>query len=126
MVGDLLKNDTSPQPPPGPNAVQGYPRFSMHGLAQQLRLGFATQALARRAAPAARSIIVVTNGADLAVENSVTDKLVAIWRAHSAGNVVNYMFPSNLQLDHDLIDPNQGDQHVAVVYPKLIELINVP
>jgi alpha-beta hydrolase superfamily lysophospholipase len=121
---NLLKNDASPQPLPGPDEVQGYPRFSLHGLAQQLRLGFATQALARRAAPAARSIILVTNAADLAVENSAADKLVAAWRARGAGNLVTYKFPSNLQLDHDLIDPHRDNQHVDLVYPKLIELID--
>jgi pimeloyl-ACP methyl ester carboxylesterase len=122
----LLRFESTPPPPPDPKSVQGYPRFSVHGLAQQLRLGFATQALARQAAPAARSILVVTNGADLAVENSVTDKLVADWRAHGAANVVTYMFPSNLQIDHDMIDPHRDNQRVDSVYPKLIELINVP
>jgi pimeloyl-ACP methyl ester carboxylesterase len=122
--GDLAKNDTSPQPPPGPNAVQGYPRFSIHGLAQQLRLGFAVRALASRGAPAARSIIVVTNGNDLAVENTVTADLVNTWRAHGAASVVTYEFPKDLGIDHDMIDPHRDDQEVALVYPKLIELIN--
>ena len=120
---NLLPFETAPLPPPDPNGVQAYPRFSVHGLAQQLRLGFATQALARQAAPAARSIVVVTNGADLSVENSVTDKVVATWRAHGA-SVVTYEFPASLLLDHDMIDPNRDDQQVAIVYPKLIELIN--
>jgi pimeloyl-ACP methyl ester carboxylesterase len=119
----LVRFDATPPPPPGPKDVQGYPRFSMHGLAQQLRLGFAVQALARQGAPAARSIVVVTNGADLAVQNSLTDRLVADWQAHGANRVVTYKFPSSLQLDHDLIDPNRGNQKVELVYPKLIELI---
>jgi pimeloyl-ACP methyl ester carboxylesterase len=122
----LVRFDATPPPPPGPKDVQGYPRFSMHGLAQQLRLGFAVQTQARQSAPAARSIIVVTNGADLAVQNSLTDRLVAVWRAHGASNVVTYGFPSGLQLDHDLIDPNRGNQKVDRVYPKLIELISAP
>jgi len=121
--GDLLKNDTSPQPPPSPDAVQGYPRFSIHGLAQQLRLGFAVRSLASRTAPAAHSIIVVTNGNDLAVENSITAEVVAAWRAHGA-SVITYEFPKDLGIDHDMIDPHRDDQEVAVVYPKLIELIN--
>jgi pimeloyl-ACP methyl ester carboxylesterase len=124
--GDLLKNDTSPQLPPDPKAVQGYPRFSIHGLAQQLRLGFAVRALASHTAPAARSIIVVTNGNDLAVENTVTADLVATWRAHGAASVVTYEFPKSLGIDHDMIDPHRDDQEVALIYPKLIELINVP
>jgi pimeloyl-ACP methyl ester carboxylesterase len=122
----LVRFGAAPPPPPGPKAVQGYPRFSIHGLAQQLRLGFATQALARQAPPAARAILVVTNGADLAVQNSLTDRLVSDWRAHGASHMVTYTFPASLQLDHDLIDPNRDNQKVDVVYPKLVELIEGP
>lgn len=122
--GHLERNDFPPQPAQDPHGVQGYPIFSLHGLAQQLRLGIATQALARRTAPAAHSIVVVTNGADLSVENSVTDQVVADWRAHGATAITTYQFPFGLQLDHDMIDPHRDDQHVDLVYPKLIELIN--
>lgn len=123
--GSLVRFDQTPPPPAGPHDVQGYPRFSVHGLAQQLRLGFATQALARRAAPGAKSIIVVTNAADQAVENTTTARVVVDWQAHGA-SVTTYEFPANLQIDHDMIDPHRDDQHVDIVYPKLIELINVP
>ena len=122
--GNLVKFNNTPPAPLDPNGVQGYPRFSVHGLAQQLRLGLATQALAGRAAPGAHAIIVVTNGADLSVENTVTARLVDAWRAHGAASVTTYEFPSSLQLDHDMIDPHRSDQHIDVVYPKLIELIN--
>jgi pimeloyl-ACP methyl ester carboxylesterase len=121
--GDLIKFNPPPPPPLDPNGLQAYPRFSVHGLAQQLRLGEATQALAGRGAPSAHSLIVVTNAADLSVENTVTARLVDTWRAHGA-NVSTYEFPASLQLDHDMIDPHRADQHVDVVYPKLIELIN--
>jgi alpha-beta hydrolase superfamily lysophospholipase len=124
--GNPPKNDTSPQPPPDPNAKQGYPRFSIHGLAQQLRLWFATTALARRAAPAAHAILVVTNDADPAVDNTVTASLVAAWRAHGAAKITTYTFLANLQLPHDMIDPAESNQHIDIVYPRLIELINVP
>jgi hypothetical protein len=121
---DPLHKDSDPVSAPSPQGVQGYPRYSLHGLAQQLRLSFATRALAAQSAPAARSILMVTNGADLAVENSVADQLVATWRAHGATNVRTYTYPASLQLEHDLIDPAQSNQHVDEVYPKLIELIN--
>jgi carboxylesterase len=121
----LVRFKRTPPPPPGPDDVQGYPRFSLHGLAQQLRLGFAVQARARATAPAAGEIIAVTNGADLAVENSVTAQLVTVWRAHG-GRVSTYEFPARLQIDHDLIDPHRANQQVELVYPKLIELIDAP
>jgi hypothetical protein len=123
--GSLVRFDQTPPPPPTPDAVQGYPRFSVHGLAQQLRLGFATQALAQHAAPGARSIVVITNAADQAVENATTARVVTDWQAHGA-NVTAYEFPASLQIDHDMIDPHRDDQHIDLVYPKLIELINTP
>jgi carboxylesterase len=101
-----------------------YPRFSFHGLAQQLRLGFATIALARRAAPGARSILVITNAHDGSVNNGATADVVADWRAHGARDVRTYEFPAELGLEHDMVDPGQPYQKVAAVYPKLIELIN--
>jgi len=111
---------------PSPDAVQGYPRFSMHGLAQQLRLSFAVQALAQQSPPAARSIILVTNAVDGAVDNAAAQKLLAQWRAQGAANVTAYEFPASLKLDHDMIDPHSGNPHTDIVYPKLIELINAP
>jgi pimeloyl-ACP methyl ester carboxylesterase len=120
---DPLHDPKSPPPTLSPTGVQGYPRYSLHGLAQQLRLGFATEALARRTAPAAKSILLVTNANDLAVENSVADQVAADWRAHG-GNVTIYDFSANLNLYHDLISPEQSLQRIDIVYPKLIELIN--
>ncbi len=122
---DPLHDPKSPAPTLSPVGVQGYPRYSLHGLAQQLRLGFATEALAQRAAPAAKSILLVTNANDLAVENSVADRVAGEWTAHG-GNVTIYDFPANLNLYHDLISPEQSLQRIDIVYPKLIELINVP
>ncbi|MEP7359889.1 MAG: alpha/beta hydrolase [Anaerolineales bacterium] len=120
-------------PPPGgvagpldPAGKQGYPRFSLHGLAQQLRLGFATTALARRAAPAARSILVITNDSDLAVDDGTTAALVAAWRAHGAANITTYTFPALQKLPHDLVDPGEPNSNIALTYPKLIELITAP
>jgi pimeloyl-ACP methyl ester carboxylesterase len=124
--GDPPKNPNAPQPPPDPNSKQGYPRFSLHGLAQQFRLGFATSALARRTAPAARSIVVVTNDSDTAIDKAAVDALVADWRAHGAANLTAYTFPADLHLPHDLIDPAEINHRIDLSYPRLIELINVP
>jgi pimeloyl-ACP methyl ester carboxylesterase len=99
-----------------------YPRFSRRGLAQILRLGFAVRGLARRAAPGAASIIVVTNANDNAVDNAVTAQVLADWRAHGSAATA-YEFPADLQLPHNLVDPGEPNQHIDRVYPKLVELI---
>jgi hypothetical protein len=105
----------------GPMA-HSYPRFSHHGLVQVLRLGQAARAMARRSAPAAGSILVITNANDTSVDNAAAKQVAADWRAHGA-NVTTYEFPAEIGLGHDLIDPAQPDQQVDLVYAQLIELI---
>ena len=100
-----------------------YPRYSRHALGQILRLGFATRALARRRAPAARSIVVVTNANDNSVDNAAALSMAAAWRAAGAPSLRHYEFPLELGLNHDLIDPNAAGARTELVYPKLLELL---
>jgi pimeloyl-ACP methyl ester carboxylesterase len=107
-----------------------YPRLSTRAVGGQiLRLSLAIQALARNNAPAVDSILVVTNLNDPDLNNMVTDKVVDLWRAHGAPDVQTYQFPVDLRLGHDLTDLQQPDRNAAavvsaVVYPKLLELID--
>lgn len=103
-------------PPP-----YAYPRYFTHPLTQILRLGFATQADAQRAQPAAKKVVVVFNANDNSVNNSMTMTVVKNWQARGA-NVSTYEFEAALKLGHDLIDPTQADEQIEVVYPRLIEL----
>ena len=100
-----------------------YPRYSRRTLGEIMRLGFAVQAAARRAAPAARAIVVVTNAADPAVNNELTAQVVQDWRAQGA-NLSTYEFGIQLGLGHDIIDPGDQNGNIELVYPRLIELIN--
>jgi alpha-beta hydrolase superfamily lysophospholipase len=104
--------------------LENYLRLSTRALGQILRLSRTIQALARQKAPAAGSIVVITNLNDPAVDNVVTDEVVAIWRAHGAKEVQTYQFPAGLGLSHDIISVNAPNMNVAVVYPKLLELID--
>ncbi len=103
-------------PPP-----HAYPRYSKHALVQTLRLGFATQAAAQRAQPAAKKIVVVLNPNDSSVNNELTMAVADIWQAHGT-DLSTYEFEAELDLGHDLIDPTQPDQKIDIVYPRLIEL----
>jgi esterase/lipase len=100
-----------------------YERYSCHALAQLLRWSGEIQAVARRTAPHARSIIVVTNAGDASTDNAATAKVVAAWRATGAGQVHTFEFDRQQQLPHDLIDPDQTRQRVELVYQTLIELL---
>jgi carboxylesterase len=100
-----------------------YPRYSKHTLGEIMRLGFAVQAQAERAAPLGKSILVVTNASDVSVDNDVTTQVVQTWREHGA-NLETYEFDASLHLGHDIIDPNDKDGNIEVVYARLIELVN--
>jgi carboxylesterase len=100
-----------------------YPRFTYHGLGEIMRLGFAVRAAAQRTAPAARSILVVTNANDTSVDNEVTAQMVQLWRDDHT-TLATYKFEKSLGLPHDMIDPNQKGGKTDVVYPRLIDLIN--
>jgi carboxylesterase len=103
--------------------MYAYPRYSKHALVQTPRLGFATQMDAQRMQPAAKKIVVVLNANDSSVNNALTMDVVNSWQARAA-SVTTYEFEADLKLDHDLIDPNQPNQRIDTVYPRLIELVN--
>jgi alpha-beta hydrolase superfamily lysophospholipase len=105
---------------PGPKHV--YPRFSTRSVAQTLLLGTAVAADAQRAPPATGSIVVITVGSDLAVDNGAVARLLGLWRTHGA-RVTAYEFPARLNLNHDIIDPEQVSGNPALVYPVLLDLI---
>ncbi len=111
----VLQGEASP-----PHA---YPRYSTHALVQTLRLGFAVQAQVQRLKPAAGKIVVVFNANDDSVNNALTMEVVKKWQAHAA-DLSTYEFDASLKLGHDLIDPAQPYQQIAIVYPRLIELSN--
>lgn len=99
-----------------------YPVYSKHTLGEIIRFGFAVDAQAAKTAPLARTILVITNGGDKAVDNTVTAQVIKHWQAHQ-GNIVTYEFPKELNIGHDLIDPNDTSGDITIVYPKLIALI---
>jgi len=100
-----------------------YPRYSIHALSQTLRLGFATQLASNRMQPFAKRIIVVFNANDTAINNDLTLDVVKNWQTHDA-KLTTYEFTENLTLGHDLIDPNQPDAKIEIVYPRLIGLVS--
>lgn len=99
-----------------------YPRYPVHAAGALLRLSFAVQDAAEREPPAVRAILLVSNAADGAVSNPATEAIGDDW-ARSGAAVRRYTFPADLGLNHDLIDVNNPEQHVALVYPTLITLI---
>lgn len=114
----------------GPESEQGslslphaYRRHSSRALGAVMCLGEAAVWAARRHPPAARSVTIITNQADVAVQRSCALNLLACWQQLNAPHVDHYEFTSEHRLGHDLIDPLQPDQRVDFVYPIVIDLI---
>jgi pimeloyl-ACP methyl ester carboxylesterase len=105
----------------GPTSA--YYRFSTRGLAQIMLLGWVIIKEARSFAPKTRNIVVITNALDDSVNEKIFDNVADNWQKHSSVKITRYEFDKSLGVLHDLIDPEQPYQKTAVVYPKLIELI---
>ncbi len=99
-----------------------YPRYATHPLAEFLRLGFAIQSAAQQSPASAGSILVITNANDQSVNNSLTYELTKEWRRGGA-ILTTYEFEAQLGLPHDLIDPNQPDQQIDIVYSQIVQLV---
>ncbi|MCA1553600.1 MAG: hypothetical protein LC737_04395, partial [Chloroflexi bacterium] len=108
---------------PGP--THAYPRFSSRALTTVFEFAREVQQRTFRenALPRARSLVVVTNANDPAVDNRATQSLVDRWRTNGAANVEAFEFDASLRLLHDLIDEQQVGQRTDVVYPVLTRLI---
>lgn len=107
----------------GDGPKHAYQRYSTRSLAQLLCLSRDVQLAAARSAPAARSVTVVTNANDEAVDNTFAAKVVAAWRRAGATHIRTHEFSADDQLVHDLIDPDQPKQRVDYVYQVLIDLL---
>lgn len=102
-----------------------YPRFSTRAVGQLIELGTQVFAEARQAPPKALKIEILTNPADLAVNNARTAALVKLWEKRAPGRVKIFALPPEWDLPHDFIDPWQPDQQTDRVYPILLEKFGI-
>jgi len=104
-------------------APYAYARYPLHALLENMRLGYAAEADAKRHPPATGKITMITNDNDDSVNNEVITGLAQVWRDHSDMNLVEFQFEKSLGLPHDLITPTRPGARIDLVYPKLLELI---
>ena len=100
-----------------------YARYPLHALLENMRLGYAAEADAKRFRPAANKIIVITNANDESVNNDVVAEFEQLWREHGDESLVTFQFEESLGLPHDLITAIRPGARIDLVYPKLLELI---
>jgi esterase/lipase len=100
-----------------------YLGYSSRAIGEVMRLGKAISKSAKKEKPAAKSILVVTNAADAAVNSKMNLALVKMWRSHGHDAIEEYEFDADKKLIHDIIDPQQVQQQTALVYPILFDFI---
>lgn len=101
----------------------GYYGFATRGLAEMMRMGFTVYNAALKNKPAVKSVLVVTNAADPAMNNNITRKLVDRWQKNGLDYCEHYQFDASYHLIHDIIEPENPQQHIALTYPILLDLI---
>jgi carboxylesterase len=107
-----------------PNSTPySYTRYPTHSLLENMRLGFAAEADAKRVRPAAAAILVITNANDGSVNNEIIADFEEMWLVHGEQFLQTFQFPKEFGLPHDLISPERADGNIEVVYSKLHELI---
>jgi pimeloyl-ACP methyl ester carboxylesterase len=100
-----------------------YPRFPTHSIGRMMLLGEDVFRAAKEAPSASQSILVVTTASDIAVNNTLTARLVENWRSFRPEAISAYQFPRDERVPHDFIDPHQSNQLISLVYPRLIEML---
>jgi pimeloyl-ACP methyl ester carboxylesterase len=98
-----------------------YPRFPSRGLAQCLRIGADLYASARREAPPRGTAALLLNAHDPAVSGEMATEVIRRWNLLDAA--ADCVTLTDLPGIHDIADPENPYQHIAEVYPKLIELL---
>lgn len=100
-----------------------YLGYSSYSLAQVMRLGVSVYQSARKKKLAAQCVMLITNACDPAVNDKLTWRLITKWRANGLERLDVYRFGEECHLIHDLMDPQQVQQQIAMVYPILFDLI---
>lgn len=100
-----------------------YPRFSTHALAQCLQLGESVRKLAKKEPPRAARAILVLNAKDPAIDNAAARDVWELWRSSGAATQT-YTF-ENLDVRHDIIEPQTFPAASELVYPVLLQLVSV-
>jgi esterase/lipase len=103
--------------------THAYFRYSMHGIAEILRLGFAFFDAVRHLDPASAAFRFVLNEGDEALRNTGAEAVLAGWKRRGVANADAVRIGAELGLRHDFIDPAQPYAKTDVAYPILLEAI---
>jgi esterase/lipase len=101
-----------------------YPRYSLKAINAFLKLSLdlkkkleSPQNLQQN-----KKYILITTENDKAINNNVAYSYFAKILTIPKTTFTSYQFPAELDLNHDIIDPNQRQAKIDKVYPKLLEI----
>ncbi len=100
-----------------------YLGFATRGLGEMMRFGFSIYDTSKHSSAAAHSIVLITNAADPAVNNKIPLQVAKNWQSNGLNHIEKYEFDAKYKLIHDIIDPGQKQQNIAVSYSILLDLL---
>ncbi len=103
--------------------THAYYRYSLRGIGEILRLGFAFADAARLLDPAAARFTFVLNDNDESLRNTLAERVLDRWKRRGVANADTVHLGVELGLRHDFIDPDQPYARTDVAYPLVLDAI---
>jgi len=125
---ETLPNAFFPWNPSGDTAATpayGYAKFPTRLLAENLRVGLDVARQARRGTHARGEVAMLLNAREPACSNTLS-RAIARRLSTPPGRPVRVVVLDSLPANHDIIDPTNPQQRVAIVYPVVRTLIEDP
>jgi carboxylesterase len=104
-------------------AACGYPRYATHAIAHSYRIARALLDEALTAAPGAEHVTIITNAAEIAVNNYAIRRLYRRWHRHHP-DAVELSVLTGLPLSHDIVSPLRPWRLADRVHPALLHAID--
>jgi alpha-beta hydrolase superfamily lysophospholipase len=101
----------------------GYPRYATHAIGHSYRIARALLDEARMNRPAAEHVTIVTNAAEVAVNNFAIRRLYENWHRHRP-DAVELEVLTGLPLSHDIVSPLRRWGLADRVHPRLLRAID--
>jgi len=101
----------------------GYPRFSTHAVAHAFRIASGVLHEARKSAPRAKKVVLVSNAREATVNNRAIRRLYRDWRA-SQPDLIELLVLRGLPPSHDVVEPLRRSDLAERAYPFLLNAID--
>ena len=101
----------------------GYPRYSTHAVAHAFHIASGVLHEARRRAPRAKRVVLVTNAREATVNNRAIRRLYRHWRETNP-ELIELLILRGLPPSHDVVEPLRRSDLAERAYPFLLNAID--